>query len=138
MKINNDGGIRKTPNLLKGEQIKEIKGYEKLYSITSFGRVWSHPKKAGKSNRKGKWLKQTLINRYPSVHLSKNGKEYRPTVHRLVALHFIDNPNNEPMVNHKDLNRENNIVSNLEWCNGFHNMQHAAAMGAWGKLKNVC
>ena len=52
---------------------------------------------------------------YPTVHLSINGKRKRVTIHRLVALAFIPNPDNLPQVNHKDENPRNNQADNLEW-----------------------
>ena len=58
---------------------------------------------------------------YPTVHLSINGKRKRVTIHRLVALAFIPNPDNLPQVNHKDENPRNNRADNLEWCTEKYN-----------------
>lgn len=78
------------------------------YAVTEDGRVWSF-----KSN---KFLKQK-INKYGycCVTLCKNGKNWTTTVHRLVASAFIPNPENKSTVNHKDENKLNNTVDNLEW-----------------------
>ena len=58
---------------------------------------------------------------YPTVHLSLGGKRKRVTIHRLVALAFIPNPDNLPQVNHKDENPCNNHADNLEWCTELYN-----------------
>ena len=89
------------------EEWKEIIGYENSYWISNLGNVKS----------KRKQLKLT-INKdgYYIVNLSKKGKSKVFNVHRLVAIHFIKNPNNLEQVNHKDENKLNNCVSNLEWC----------------------
>lgn len=60
---------------------------------------------------------------YMTLNLVGTRKSYR--VHRLVAEKFIPNPNNLPQVNHKDGNKQNNRVDNLEWCDGSYNVQHA-------------
>ena len=89
------------------EEFKEIIGYEGLYWVSNLGNVKS----------KRKQLKICLnVYGYPVVNLSKEGKMKTFTVHRLVALHFIDNPYNLPQVNHKDECKINNCVTNLEWC----------------------
>ena len=62
---------------------------------------------------------------YPQVNIYVNGKRYCKKVHRLVAETFIPNPENKPEVNYKDGNKENNCVSNLEWCTKLENMRHA-------------
>jgi hypothetical protein len=57
--------------------------------------------------------------------LSKNGINSIKLIHKLVALHFIDNPNNKPQINHKDGNKKNNYVDNLEWCTCKQNIIHS-------------
>lgn len=66
---------------------------------------------------------------YKQVQIMRNNKRYTKYVHRLVAECFIDNPNNLPEVNHKDGNKANNAVDNLEWCNRSQNQRHAYKTG---------
>ena len=61
----------------------------------------------------------------------KNGKRYKFRVHRLVAEAFIPNPDNLPMVNHKDEDKLNNIASNLEWCDNTYNSQYPNDLGVY-------
>lgn len=75
-------------------------------------------------NKHGRILKPEIRNGYYSVSLMKNGKRRNYRVHRLVAEAFIPNPDNLPMVNHKDEDKLNNIVSNLEWCDNTYNSQY--------------
>ena len=96
-----------------------IKGYENKYSITKDGKVWSHIR--------NKFLKQDLRRQYYAVKLGKYGKKI--SVHRLVALAFIDNIDNKPLVNHIDGNKLNNNVNNLEWCTSKENTNHAQMNG---------
>jgi hypothetical protein len=63
-------------------------------------------------------------NGYNRIMLSDKSKRKNKYVHRLVAETFIPNPNNLPYVNHKDANRKNNSVENLEWCNNQQNIKH--------------
>lgn len=58
---------------------------------------------------------------YDTVMMTIDGKQYRKMVHRLIALTFIPNPKNLPMVNHKDENKRNNASDNLEWCDSKYN-----------------
>lgn len=97
--------------------MKDIKGYEGLYAITSCGKVWSY--------RAQRFLKPSDNGiGYLKVSLKKEGKvEYR-FVHRLVAEAYIPNPENKPQVNHKDENKEHNYVNNLEWISHKDNCNH--------------
>lgn len=81
------------------------------------------------SFRKNKLLKQKMWGAYKSVTLSKKGKTYYFRVHRLVATIFIPNPNNLPQVNHKDGNKMNNNLNNLEWCTCSYNIKHGYSIG---------
>lgn len=75
---------------------------------------------------------------YHFVALSKDNGYHNKLVHRLVAEAFIPNPNNYPCVNHKDGNKSNNSVSNLEWCTIKQNLHHAVETGLapdWCRIK---
>lgn len=108
------------------EEWRDIPGYEGYYQVSSYGRIKSLPR--GKHNPRWKnqnaIRKQSIKKHYYQVNLSKDGKIQWRAVHRLVALAFLPNPNNLPQVNHKDENKANNHVSNLEWCDAVHNMNH--------------
>jgi len=86
--------------------MREIKGYEGLYSVTSDGKVWSH--------HKGEF-KNSFKSNYEYVSLYNSGKRHNKSVHRLVAEAFIDNPNDLPEIDHKDNNPFNNDYMNLQW-----------------------
>lgn len=114
------------------EIFKEIPNYNGIYFVSNFGNVKSINRKIKVKNFYktiyGKFLKQSLTgkgykksNGYLVVRL--NGKLKK--VHRLVAITFLENPNNLPQVNHKDKNTTNNKLNNLEWCTNFQNSHHA-------------
>ncbi len=99
------------------EEFKDIENYEGLYKISNFGRVYSV--------KSGKFLKpQKHKDNYLLVNLYKNEKMKTYKIHRLVAQAFIPNPLNLPQINHKDENKANNNVSNLEWCNSKYNINY--------------
>lgn len=98
-------------------EAKRIKGQED-YDITNDGRVISW--KWGRQ----KVLKPSKRNGYNYISLS-NGVGLKTYIHRLVAESFIPNPDNLPCINHKDGDKLNNNVENLEWCTYSHNNQHA-------------
>ena len=104
---------------MEEEKIKWIKGYEGLYIITSYGRVFSVVKRDRFSRIMGGGeVKQHLTGSrrdYHFVVLYKNGKGKQFYVHQLVAMSFIPNPENKPQVDHIDNNKENNHVENLRW-----------------------
>jgi len=100
---------------------KEIKGYEGLYEVSNYGRV---------KNANGLILKPGDNGRgYMFVNLKHTGLSKSFYVHRLVCIHFLENPNNKPDVNHKDCNKSNNHVDNLEWVTKEENMRHASNNG---------
>lgn len=73
---------------------------------------------------------------YLRTSLSRNNVQVTVKVHRAVAIAFIENPNNLPQVNHKDGDKENNLVNNLEWINNYDNMQHAVKNGLTNHVEN--
>ena len=102
------------------EEWKFIKGYERRYQISSDGRV-----KSFYHNNEERMIAITDNGKgYKIVSLSKDGHRKNHYVHRLVAEHFLENPNNAKEVNHKDFNTSNNNVSNLEWCSREENMAY--------------
>ena len=94
--------------------MKDIKNYEGVYAVTSCGKVWSY--------RNECFLKPGVYKKgYLYVNLWKNGKMKKYKIHRLVAEAYIPNPYNLPQVNHKDENKANNCLQNLEWCDAKYN-----------------
>jgi hypothetical protein len=113
---------------------KDVVGWEGLYEVSNIGRVRSvdrylgHPNSPTGAFRKGKIL-TPKSKKYADIHLWRNSKYVSTHVHRLVAIAFIDNPENKPEVNHRDGNKLNNHISNLEWVTRSENLKHAAETG---------
>ncbi len=110
---------------------KDINGYEGIYQVSNYGRVKSLDRFVNGSHNnlkpvKGKILKAEKTKwGYLQVSLCRAGlKHQRYKVHRLVADAFIPNPQNLPQVNHKDEDKTNNRLDNLEWCDGFYNQRY--------------
>ena len=105
---------------------REVVGYEGLYAVSNEGRI----KSLERSDRFGrkyasKMLSTKKNNRgYVQIHLNKDGVCKMKLLHRIVAEAFISNPDNLPQVNHKDENKENNNVENLEWCDNLYNRRY--------------
>ena len=105
----------------------ELKDFEGLYEINENGEIRSIDRIVEYSCGLSKLFKGKIIiphitdNGYLFVALYKNKKKYQLKVHRLVANTFIPNPNNYPCVNHKDENKLNNSIDNLEWCTISYN-----------------
>lgn len=106
-----------------GEKWVWINGFEGLYKISDKGNVYS-----AKTN-KNLSLNRITKDGYNHVAIRKDGKAHNLKIHRIVAKHFIPNPENKPTVNHIDGNKQNNSVSNLEWATREENMQHAYKLG---------
>ena len=88
--------------------MKDIKGYEGIYGITSCGKVWSY--------RNEKFLKPVDdCKGYLFVRLCKDGKVKNYKIHRLVAEAYLPNPENLPQVDHIDENKTHNYLNNLQW-----------------------
>ena len=105
---------------MKGEIWKDIEGYEGLYQVSNMGRVKSlNYKHTGKEG-----ILKPYGNGYLQVELCKEGNREQPLVHVLVATAFLDNVDNLPEVNHKDEDKENNYVENLEWCSKLYNANY--------------
>lgn len=98
---------------------KDVVGYEGYYQVSNFGRIYSLPRKHTKGGfRKFRYDKDGYA-RVDLYNDTNKGKVFG--VHRLVAIAFIPNPNELPMINHKDENPKNNRADNLEWCNCVYN-----------------
>lgn len=116
---------------LPNEEWRDVVGYEGLYQVSNMGRVKSLPRYRNAIHpyiSKEKILKPRMSGDvgklYPTVSLCTNYKGMNIRVHRLVALHFCENPNNYVEVNHKDENRCNNRADNLEWCSRAYNVNY--------------
>ena len=106
---------------------KNIAGFNNQYQINTEGQI---------KNSKDKILSQSISNSgYYRVHLCKDGKAKWYAVHKLVAQTFIPNPLHLPEVNHKDENKLNNNVDNLEWCNSKYNTNYGARNKRISKTK---
>ena len=102
-----------------GENWCDIKGYEGHYKVSDKGRV-----KSVKFGKERILKPRRNPQGYLLVQLLKNGEIKQCLVHRLVSQAFIPNPDNLPQVNHKDENKENNSVHNLEWCDSKYNINY--------------
>ena len=105
------------------ETWKELQGYEDRYRISDHGRIWSKQKFKCMGER---------ISKTGYVNMSlrqKNSPAKQHTLHRLVAIAFIPNPENKPQVNHIDGDKQNNCVENLEWATCSENIKHAFKLG---------
>lgn len=113
---------------------KDIPDYEGMYQVSNDGNVKSLPK-MGKGHKMIHRLTGVIMSPskgrsgYYGVSLMKNDKKKRIEIHRLIAITFIPNPADKPQVNHKDGDKLNNRVSNLEWCTGSENCKHCLLNG---------
>lgn len=111
------------------EHWKPVVGYENLYEVSSIGRVrnthyWSCHQKLVERRPYRLMKLETTQDGYKRVVLTKSKKSRHYSVHRLVAMAFIPNPERLPQINHIDEDPANNEVVNLEWCTGKQNCNH--------------
>ena len=112
------------------EEWRDIEGYEGIYQVSNLGRVKSLTR-LGSNNRifYGTVRKPVIDkNGYCIVTLCKDGKTKNQFIHRLVAQTFLPNIDNLPVVNHKDENKQNNCVDNLEWCTVKYNTNYGTSI----------
>ena len=100
-----------------------LKGFEGYYEITPSGKI----KSVGSCHACKKGILRTWLDKdgYERVGLSKKGKYFQKSMHRLVAENFIPNPDDKPQVNHKNGVRNDNRVENLEWVTDNENKRHS-------------
>ncbi len=113
---------------------KDILWYEWLYQVSNFGNLKS-------LNYKRLWiiklLKQQITRDwYKQIELSNNKKRQKYYIHRLVAIAFIKNLENKSEINHKDWNKENNCINNLEWNTQSENRKHCVDV-LWKNWKSI-
>ena len=125
------------------EEWKDVVGYEGLYKVSSIGRIerqeYSQTLPNGSVGIIKKHYVKTYVgsNDYLYVQLCKNNKVKRYSVHRLVAQAFIPNPNNYKEVNHKDQNKGNPCVENLEWCDRKYNTNYGTAREKFAIARSI-
>lgn len=100
---------------------KDIIGYEGLYQVSNLGRIYSTPRPSTKGG-----IRKTNIDTrgYQYVCCKKFGKGKNLLLHRVIAIHFIPNPENKPQVNHINGNKLDNTIENLEWSTAQENIHH--------------
>ena len=115
----------------EGELVeKPIQDFEG-YTITDDGKVISYKMREPRVMKT--WVQKSG---YENIKLCKNNKTYHFLIHRLVATHFIPNPNNLPEINHKNKNRSDNRVENLEWCDRKKNLYESYE--TMSPVRNFC
>ena len=113
---------------------KDIKGYEGLYQVSNLGNVKSLPRLLIYSDGQRHYYKEKILrcikkpSGYCFVNLYKDNVSKHKHIHRLVAEAFIPNPDNLPVINHKDKNPLNNRADNLEWCTQQYNVDYSASI----------
>lgn len=111
---------------IPSEEWKDVIGYDYPYKISNFGRV----KIIEHYIPRGHFIKTRIVkqrlnkNQYPIVSLPQNGIHRPVSVHRLVALYFVDNPEKHDVVDHIDTDRKNNLFTNLRWCSTKDNVNN--------------
>ena len=120
---------------MKEEMWKPVPGYEGIYEASTYARIRSIERSVYSrrwgcfQKRKSVILKPAISSRgYYTIVFGTNGTRKTYAVHRIIAETFLPNPNNLPVVNHKDENKANNAVSNLEWCTQKYNINYGSGL----------
>ena len=117
---------------------KDIKGYEGIYQVSNLGKIKSLYRIDNSGHKVyEKVLKTKKRGLYVAVDLHKEGGVKTFSIHRLVADAFISNPNNLPVVNHIDEDKDNNKAENLEWCTVLYNNTYGTRMNKLDDSKNI-
>ena len=108
---------------------KQVPGFP-MYEVSDNGvvRIAARKKCHLKRRKPGDVIRAYVKNQYLQVVLWNDHKKYYRNIHRLVATAFLPNPNDYPQVNHKDENKLNNSVSNLEWCTAVYNVNYGTGI----------
>lgn len=129
------------------EEWRDVKGFEGYYQVSNMGQVRSVDRVLTVTNKRGTTFERVQYGKviipsvskkvgYKAIKMSRDGFYKNYTVHRLVAIAFIPNPNELEQVNHIDGNQLNNCINNLEWCTRSENALHAVRIGLktdWGE-----
>jgi len=128
--LNRNVAVQNKVEDLPNEEWRDIAGYEGIYMVSNMGRVKSF-------YGIGERLLTPGANRggYMYVVLTKDKVRKSRKVHTLVGRAFLPNPENKPLVHHRDTNRGNNLLSNLKWATHQENNNYAAQMGSYAKEK---
>lgn len=111
------------------EQWLPIRNFENRYKISNQGQIFSF--------RKNGILTPENKNGYQFLRVEEKGKRIRIAIHRLVAIHFIPNPDNKPQINHINSIKNDNRLENLEWCTAKENIQHSVKAGTFFSEKRL-
>lgn len=144
VEVNSERWLNLKP--LLNEEFRDVKGWEKYYEISNYGRVKNKGYKISRNNNRKQTFKPKIYKctkdasgyygiRSTEKNPLNNFKRETLRVHRLVAENFLENKNNYNFVNHIDCNKENNQVNNLEWCTNEYNIKEAWKMGLNDKQK---
>lgn len=120
-------GTKESPAGSNKQEWRPVPGYEEIYEVSNFGFIRSVDRVVITKNGKSLPIKGKVLSPFKNkygylrVNLCGTGGAKAKYVHQIVASAFIQNEKNYDFVNHKDENKTNNFVSNLEWCNAYHN-----------------